>query len=531
MKRLSAIFSASVLLVSCITNDIPYPKILPVISSVDVEGARSVGIDAAAMNVIVELEEDVDIKSVKVNAISFSNDMTVTAEGAVGTHDLTEPHPFTISTYQDYDWTLSARQDIERYFTVAGQVGPSYIDVVNRRAVAYVSERVHPERVVVRSLKLGPAGISSYSKSISEMTDFSAGVDVTVSAHGRQENWRLFVEQTETVVEFSGIYPWTGAAWLTANGLAGEDNGFRYSEKGSGEWITLRGADVRRDGGFFEARLSGLKPLTTYLCQAFSADNVTDIQEFTTEAALQVPNAGFEVYSKCESQNYYSFYDPSSVLWSSKWWDSGNIGSTTVGSSYSICRPDTDDKVAGEASSRMDSRYVVIKFAAGNMFSGEFAGLVGVSGGKVNFGRPFTARPEKLRLWLKYDCGQIDYIGSYPEDAPVSMGDNDRCQVFIAVGDWDYRKYGGSPDCPVQVNTTDRSSFFNPDSENVIGYGSFESSSSTDGWIQVDIPLEYKSYSAKPTHIIISCAASKLGDYFTGSSSSTLRVDEMELVY
>lgn len=107
----------------------------------------------------------------------------------------------------------------------------------------------------------------------------------------------------------------------------------------------------------------------------------------------------------------------------------------------------------------------------------------------------------------------------------------DRCQVFVALGDWDYRTYGGTPDCPVQVNTNDRTTFFKPDSDAVIGYGAYVSDKATDGWIKVEIPIEYRSTSRKPTHIIVSCAASMLGDYFTGSTQSTLWVDGMQLEY
>ena len=185
----------------------------------------------------------------------------------------------------------------------------------------------------------------------------------------------------------------------------------------------------------------------------------------------------------------------------------------------------------GRYSARLESDWVIIKFAAGNIFVGEFVRVVGTSGGVINFGRPFEQRPRMLSLWLKYDCGIINRIDRVPDNDPVKEGDPDRCQVFIAVGDWDYRKYGGTPDCPVQINTLEPSTYFNPKSEAVIGYGSFVSNKSTDGWIKVEIPIEYVSTSRKPTHIIVSCAASMLGDYFTGSDQSTLWVDGMELHY
>ena len=185
----------------------------------------------------------------------------------------------------------------------------------------------------------------------------------------------------------------------------------------------------------------------------------------------------------------------------------------------------------GRYSARLESEWVIIKFAAGNIFVGEFVRVVGTSGGVINFGRPFEQRPRMLSLWLKYEGGIINRVDRVPDNDPVKEGDPDRCQVFVAVGDWDYRKYGGTPDCPVQVNTLEPSTYFNPKSEAVIGYGCYVSNKSTDGWIKVEIPIEYVSTSRKPTHIIVSCAASMLGDYFTGSDQSTLWVDGMELHY
>lgn len=150
-----------------------------------------------------------------------------------------------------------------------------------------------------------------------------------------------------------------------------------------------------------------------------------------------------------------------------------------------------------------------------------------------------------MRLWAKYDCGAIDVVDGYPADYPVKIGDPDCCQMWWALGDWDYRKFGGTQDCPVQVNTTDKSTFFKPDSDAVIAYGSFEADSSSsewegraevlqlreDGWAEIEIPLDYRTVSRVPTHIIVSFAASRLGDYFTGSSESVLHIDDVRMVY
>lgn len=534
MKRVFALLIVlATSLSGCIENDLPLPVVVPKITSMEVEGASSVVINSEKQNVHITLEEQTDIQHTNISSIAFDNEITTMSWNILGEQDLTQKLSLTLTTYQDYVWTITTEQPIERYFTVEGQVGSSEIDAVNKRVVTYINGAADRTNVKVSSLKLGPKDITTYSPSISSLKDFTNGLDLTVSYHGRSENWRLFVEQTETVVEFKSLDAWTGVAWVRATGVAGQDNGFKYRKKGDQEWITVDKQSVTTNGGDFSAAIDNLAPQTTYECYAYSGENTTEVRSFTTEEARQMPNSGFETFSNDESSKYYSFYDPASPIEENrtKWWCTGNKGSTTVGSSYSITNPDGNDKKEGNYSVKLESQYVIIKFAAGNIFVGEFDSLVGTSGGKVNFGRPFTLRPRKLSLWLKYETGPIDRFNGAPDNDPVKEGDNDRCQVFVALGDWDYRKYGGKPESPVQVNTTDRSTFFDPTSEAVIGYGSYISNQSTNGWIKVEIPIDYRSTSRKPTHIIVSCAASMLGDYFTGSTDSKLWIDDVQLHY
>lgn len=534
MKRIVLLFTfVATTLLGCIENDLPLPVIVPKITSMEVEGATSVVINSEKREVLITLQEQTDIERVDIKGISFDNDITTMSWNIIGEQDLSKKLSLVLTTYQEYAWTIMAEQPIERYFTIEGQVGASEIDVVNRRVVAYINGAADRRNVKVTSLKLGPKDVTTYSPSISSLKNFTNGVDLTVTSHGRSENWRLFIEQTETVVEFKTLNAWTAVAWVQASGVAGQNNGFKYRKQGDQEWLNVDPKAITSDGGDFSAAIEGLTPTTTYECYAFSGENTTEIRTFTTEEARQMPNSGFEVISNDESSKYYSFYDPASPIAENqtKWWCTGNKGSTTVGSSYSITNPDSNDKQEGNYSVRLESQYVIVKFAAGNIFVGEFDRVIGTSGGVVNFGRPFTLRPRKLSLWLKYENGPIDRFNGAPDNDPVKEGDMDRCQVYVALGDWDYRNYGGTPDCPVQINTTDRSTFFEPDGENVIGYGSYITNKSTNGWIKVEIPIDYTSTSRKPTHIIVSCAASMLGDYFTGSTESTLWVDDIQLHY
>lgn len=545
MKKFLGYLSVLILAAACIKNDLPLPVVKGGISSLDIEGAEDVDINQEEGVVKVLLGESVDPSSVRVRSVKYLNPGTSAEPEIVGVLDLSKPFDFTLKTYQEYPWTMVASQRIERHFSVMGQIGAESVDDVNRRVIAYVPSDFDLSDIVVTSLKLGPEDVTTYEPPMTEMKDFNEGIEVNVSYRGHSEKWMLYLEPTELIVFMDSVDPWTGCAWLKASGPVDADNGFRYRLKGEEEWIDC--PDVEQDGGVFSVCIDSLAPLTSYECIAFSGEEETAVYEFTTEDALQLPNAGFECFSNAESPTYKSWYDPAaaSAELKSKWWDSGNIGSTTVGSAYCIARPDGENKVEGSYSAELISRNVIIKFAAGNTFSGEFADLVGTQGGKINFGRPWSLRPRAVRIWLKYEGGLIDMIDSSPAGVTVKEGDPDFCSVWIALGDWDYRKYNGTPQCPVQVNTTDRSTFFDPDGESVIAYACFEAEGSSkewadmpeivsvtdDGWAQVEIPLDYKKVGRKPTHIIISLASSRYGDYFTGSSESRLWADDIVLIY
>ncbi len=532
-NRFLAVSLAFLATVSCIKNDIPYPDVAAEIVGLQVEGAKSVGIDKVARNVLITLEETADIHGVDITEVSFNEDAVTASAPVTGVKDLSSPFLVTLNLYErDFDWTIKAVQPIERYFTVSGQSGVSVIDADNRRVIFKIPSSVGVKNLNVVSMKLGPEGVTEYSPDAASIHDFTALVVVTVSYRDIVEEWTIYAEEVESTVSMTGLDAWTRVAWLKAAGIEGQDNGFRIRKSGETDWTNVGG--VTSDGGTFSAMVDGLEPLTEYECVAFSGDEVTDVRAFTTEAEAQLPNSGFETFSNAESSKYYSFFDPASSdpALQTKWWGCGNKGSTTVGSSFAITKPDDTEKVEGKYSLKMESQYVIIKFAAGNVFSGEYVKTIGMSGGVINMGRPFSLRPRKLTVWLKYKSGKIQQktLGGYPDDDVVKVGDNDRGTVWVALGDWSPKEYGGSADSPVEVNTTKKETFFDSKGPNVIAYGNFVANHDME-WTKVEIPLEYVSTSRRPTHIIVSCAASMLGDYFTGSPDSILWVDDFKLEY
>lgn len=539
-------------LAGCITNDLPYPVVVPHVTSMEVDGAENVTIDYAKQVITIYLKENVDLRTVSITSFDLDQEIATVSMDLVGVHDLTSPMHFQLTTYDEYDWKVVAVREIERYFTISGQVGASVIDPANCRVLATVAKNVNIANINVTSLKLGPEGLTEYSLDKSQMRDFTEPVTVDVTAFGLTETWTIYVEVSEINVELKSVNAWAYEAYVVSNGIAGQDNGFLYRLKGTEDWTEVAESDIESQGGTFTAHIKGLTPGTDYEVIATCDEDMTSVWEFTTELATRLPNGSFEHVSKVAGKDYYKFYDPSCGVYDALYmfWGSGNgEGSEGVSGSASlgivITTVDTKEKVDGQQSVCAVTSQMAGILAAGNLFTGQFDGLVGTSGGKVNFGRPWTTRPKALKLYCKYSTGKMDIIKGSPVGVTLTSEDYDRAEIKFALGTWAYKQYGGSPDSPVHVNTTDASTFidYNTDASTIAngsliihhdGYilnGSDKVSVATNGWMEYTIPLNYRDLDTKPTHIIISCASSQFGDYFSGYSSSKLWLDAMELVY
>ncbi len=519
----------SVAAIGCVENDIPYPVEKIDVLEIDVEGASAIPvIDAATHSITITLEETTDIRNVKINSLTLTDGAT-SKPSFPGTFDLRNPLYVILSKYQSWEWTITASQSIERYFRVEGQIGESVIDAEHHIATAFVPMDCDMKSITITDIKLGPKDITTYSIDPLTLTDFEESVrNIEVSYHGDiVEIWTLQVIPTDVEVEFVGVDAWAQRIWLYAEGRSDASLGFNYRKVGDEEWIPVE--DITVNGGSFSACIEGLETLTSYEVVAFSNDNFTEVVTVTTEDVYLLPNAGFEEWSTNNGVVYPFLAD------TAPYWNTGNDGAALAGTTLTEpttdVRPGSEGSYAASLQSKKASLMGLGKFAAGNIFVGEFGGLVGTNG-LVNFGRPSTARPVALHGWVKYNCGTIDEVGKVPSSCPdLKKGDSDQGQILIAVGNWTAEEYGGSADCPVVVNTQNESTFFNPRGKDVIGSGELIFTESTDGWVEFTLPLEYRSTSEIPTHIIIICTGSRFGDYFTGSTQSLMLVDDFELIY
>lgn len=313
--------------------------------------------------------------------------------------------------------------------------------------------------------------------------------------------------------------------------------GFKYRKAGESAWNEAvangsAGAPGRtraNKGTAYSVTLSGLEAGTTYEFKAFADDfESTNIQTFTTEAKYIIPNASMEEWSTYQAQ---TMLGPKTVTFPgtgdvTTHWDSGNEGAATANGI--LTNKSTDMVHSGTYSARLESKIIFKMIAAGNLFFGDYVKTDGTNG-VLALGREYNgSHPTKLRVYANYRPGTNlsikDDNKEYVGDLTDSGCDNGQIYVALTVGAVDIR-----------TKPADRK-LFNVDDEQVLAYGqvTWKEAFGPDGQLQmVEIPIEYKANArtTRPTHLVITCCASKFGDFFSGADGSVMYLDDFELVY
>lgn len=313
--------------------------------------------------------------------------------------------------------------------------------------------------------------------------------------------------------------------------------GFKYRKAGESVWneavaTGANGAPRRtraNKGTAYSVTLSGLEPGTTYEYKAFADDFESGaVLTFKTEDKYIIPNASMESWSTYQAKTMLgdrtvTFPGTGDVT---THWDSGNEGAATANGI--LTDKSTDMVHSGTYSARLESKIMFKMIAAGNLFFGDYVKTDGTNG-VLALGREYNgSHPTKLRVYANYRPGtnlsikedNKDYVG----DLTASGCDNGQIYVALTVGTVDIR-----------TNPKDRK-LFNVDDEQVLAYGqvTWKEAFGPDGQLQmIEIPIEYKANArtTRPTHLIITCCASKFGDFFSGAEGSVMYLDDFELVY
>lgn len=375
---------------------------------------------------------------------------------------------------------------------------------------------------------------------IAKMTAQEGQVTTTLTAtdkNGKQRmvTWNIVVSNaTVATTEAIPYEIWTSKATLhgKVTGTLASTPKFQYRVKGSGSSWTTVDADLTEST--FSKEITGLTPGTTYEYQAMDGTQASTVTcEFTTETTFQPDNASFEytqtykVSTMLGNKDCLFFYQAGKEMW----WDTGNTGSATAGKN--LTTQDSKIKNSGNYSAKLASAKIMNTFAAGNLFTGKFLGTEDMTKGILGWGRPCTSRPKALKVWVRYTPGTVD-----KGDSHISEGETDKGIIYVAVGDWKSSDSTYGSEWPIVVRTKGPV-LFNPHDEGTIGYGEhiFTENYGTEtetSLKEITIPLDYEGYGGynrKPETILIVASASQYGDYYEGSSSSVMWLDDMELIY
>ena len=347
-------------------------------------------------------------------------------------------------------------------------------------------------------------------------TSTSGGLALKVTVDGALNDKEHIIDIIDLPVQSvevttGSVNPWAMFAYVNGEYTtesAPEGLGFQYRKASETEWTDFAG-EISYEGKTFSARITGLEPETLYEFRAVSAQDRREDNavQFTTETADQLPNFNFDSWYK-DGKNWYA---------DNYFWDSGNKGANTL-SEVNPTSPEETFVVFGKAV-RMESKYVILAFAGGNIYSGSFGSVSGL-GASINFGRPYTCRPTALHGWYSYAPKAIDKVKAPYEDLKGTM---DVGKIYVALTDWS---------SPFNVNTN-TGTFFVPDEDPaVIAYGELEIPENSNGeYKEFTIDLEYRDLERIPTHVLVVATASKYADYFTGGVGSTMYIDEFEFLF
>ena len=346
---------------------------------------------------------------------------------------------------------------------------------------------------------------------VSKLPVGSYEMDFTViDAKGHYDVFELVLEVISDV-DAEAVAAYTG--WACFAKLEGryftadmpEGMTFQYRKTSEAEWTEVDPSEMVVNAASlrYTTILFGLEPNAQYVFRAVSAeDKETKEITFSTAASATIHNLNFDSWSDSDKYPNASGYDI---------WDSANSSGAAI-----TTKPVTD-AVKGYAA-RLESVKAMGMMAAGNIFTGQFAGLAGL-GAKLDWGTPFNARPIAVRGYYKYSPKTIDMAKAPYTDMKGQM---DQSQIVVFLTDWTSQ---------FRINTSNKEFVDLDNDPGIIALGQHNSSNADAGYVKFTLPLVYRDATRIPNFLVIAAASSRYGDYFTGGVGSVLYVDEFELIY
>lgn len=549
MIKKTLYFLACLLLVSAckIENDIPYPIVEGSITAFETEGqcdasgnsSTQTTINKTDRTVMLYVDDTVDLTQLRITKLTVSNDATLVIAPSVCNNyekfpttgfesldqlpvssdtrvNFSKTVELTLHTYQDYKWKINVTQIINREIILENQIGNAIVDDINHNVIVYVAQEQPLDKIKVTSFDLGgPHGNVAPDPTASETFDFSKPVTFQVQQGWEEtsQTWTVYVYHSdEEASNEANVFARATSATLSGSIQSGKQPTIEYKKESESNWNTVPESDIEIKGTSYTATLKGLEPGTTYQYCIKISGSTDHNSTFTTTPATPLTDGSFDNWNQ------------DGKLWnpwptgSESFWDTGNKGAITISDSNSIPTNETCNG-SGQAAS-LESKYLVLKFASGNIFTGSYVKTVGTNG-VLSFGQPFTSFPSKLRINYKYTSATIDKIG---EDALAYLkGRPDSCHIYIALTDWDE---------PLEIRTRpSERQLFDKNDSHVIAFAEYIGGNSDTQYQQKDLVLDYRYTDRTPKYILVVASASKYGDYFTGGVGSKLLIDNFELIY
>lgn len=537
------------ILTSCaIENDIPYPIIEASIESMTVEGQRGADqntftaatINKSARTVTLYVNDGVDLSRLQILSLKTTTGAELVVDDPNVCEDyskfptsgfasldsiplssntrvnFSQPVTFTLRTYQDYQWKVTVNQIIQRDIEIDGMTD-YVIDTTTRTVIIYVDSETDRTNLNVKKLNLGGEyGRVSPDPTLQKNYSKPSTFNVSCSWEEYSYEWTVYVypDSGESSSSSTEAFAMTTRATVNGKIQSGKTPVVEYRKESETSWITVPSANVNVSSNTFSATLTGLSASTTYKYRINVDGSIGSEQSFTTATATPLENGSFDEWSSEAAANG-TLWQPWST---SSFWDTGNRGATTIADSNSVPTSETCNG-SGKAAS-LETKWVVMKLASGNIFTGSYVRTDGTNG-VLSFGREFKSFPSKLRINYKYTSATIDKIG---EDALEYLkGRPDSCHIYIALTDWNQ---------PLEIRTRpSERQLFDKNDSHVIAYAEYISGNSDSQYQQKDLVLNYRYTNRTPKYILIVASASKYGDYFTGGVGSKLLVDNFELIY
>lgn len=313
----------------------------------------------------------------------------------------------------------------------------------------------------------------------------------------------------------------TPVVWAKFAVLAGESDNldnvsFLFREKGKEDYQRIEEDNIvkNEEAGTFTALIQNLKPGTTYEYKAVSDGEETKLwKDIPTESTPTGVNMGFEDWCTVDGLPRPWKSDETTPFWSCG--NSSVIGVKAIMTESSSDNYQGEDGDGGSTAVYMNSMEKAGKFAAGNIFTGDFE-LKSLNG-VLTLGRKFSGRPFQLVGFYKYLPATVGNGGSQ-----ISNGSTDLCSIYIALTDE-----------KMTIHTGEKR-YFDPSNKAIIAYGELpieESGKKVDVYKRFVIDLEYRDLNRKPKYIIIVASSSKYGDYFQGGVGSKMWMDALQLIY